>query len=132
MTPPIIQSVKLPATPEDLYRTIIDSKLHTAMTGMPAKISDKVGAKWSAFGGSISGRNLMLVPGKMIVQTWRSTYFKKTDPDSVMVMTFTKVPGGARIDLVHVNVAAQDHKGVTNGWKQYYWTPWRAYLKKKK
>ena len=64
MTPPIIQSIKLPASPEELYRTIINSKLHTAMTGMPAKISDKVGAEWSAFGGSISGRNLMLVPGK--------------------------------------------------------------------
>jgi activator of HSP90 ATPase len=132
MTPPIIQSIKLPASPQELYRTILDSKLHTAMTGMPAKVSEKVGSKWSAFGGSISGRNLMLVPGKMIVQAWRSTYFKKVDPDSILVMTFTKVPGGARIDLVHVNVAAQDHKGVTNGWKQYYWVPWRAYLKKKK
>lgn len=132
MTPPIIQSIKLPATPEALYRTIVDSKLHTAMTGMPARMSDKVGAKWSAFGGSISGRNLMLVPGKMIVQAWRSTQFKKTDPDSVMVMTFTKVADGARIDLVHVNVAAKDHNGVTNGWKKYYWEPWRAYLKKKK
>jgi activator of HSP90 ATPase len=132
MTPPIIQSVKLSATPEELYRTILDSKLHTAMTGMPATISNKVGAKWSAFGGSICGQNLMLIPGKMIVQAWRSTHFKKTDPDSVMVMTFSKVAGGARIDLVHVNVSAQDHKGVTNGWKQYYWEPWRAYLRKKK
>jgi activator of HSP90 ATPase len=132
MTPPIIQSVKLPAKPEELYQTIVDSKKHTAMTGMPARISNKVGAKWSAFGGSIYGRNLMLVPGKMIVQSWRSTYFKKSDSDSILVMTFSKVPGGARIDLVHVNVAAQDHKGVTNGWKQYYWDPWRAYLKKKK
>lgn len=132
MTPPIIQSIKLPASPEELYRTIVDSKLHTAMTGVPAKISNKVGAKWRAFGGSISGRNLMLVPGKMIVQSWRSTYFKKTDPDSVMTMTFTKVAGGTRIDLVHANVAAQDHKGVTNGWKQYYWDPWRTYIKNMK
>lgn len=132
MTPPIKQSVTLGASPEELYRTMMNSKKHTAMTGMPAKIGAKVGAKWSAFGGSISGRNLMLVPGKMIVQAWRSTSFKKTDPDSVMVMTFTKVADGARIDLVHVNVSAQDHKGVTNGWKQYYWDPWRIYLKRKK
>src|SRR5450755_2775875 len=93
MTPPIIQSVKLDTSPLELYRTYINSKLHTAMTGMPAKINGKVGAKWSAFGGSISGGNLMLVPGKMIVQAWRSTYFKKTDPDSILVMTFSKVPG---------------------------------------
>jgi activator of HSP90 ATPase len=132
MTLPIIQSIKLPASPEELYRTMMDSKNHTTMTGMPAKIGAKAGEKWTAFGGSIYGRNLMLVPGKIIVQAWRSTYFKKSDPDSIMVMTFNKVPGGARIDLVHVNVAAQDHKGVTNGWKQYYWDPWRAYIEKMK
>jgi len=77
MTPPIIQSIKLPAFPEELYRTILGLQIAHGDDGNAAKINDKVGAKWSAFGGSISGRNLMLVPGKMIVQTWRSTYFKK-------------------------------------------------------
>jgi activator of HSP90 ATPase len=133
MTPPIIQSVKLQTRPEDLYRTYLDSAKHTAMTGMPAKINEKAGAKWSAFGGAISGRNLMLVPEKMIVQAWRSRYFKKTDPDSILVLTFSRTPdGAARIDLVHVNVAEQDHAGVTNGWTKYYWDPWRAYIKKLK
>ena len=32
--------------------------------------------------------------------------------------------------MVHVNVPVQDHKGVTGGWKKFYWTPLRAYLKK--
>jgi len=133
MTPPILQSVKLYTPPEDLYRSYVDSAKHTAMTGMLAKMSEKVGAKWSAFGGSISGTNLMFVPGKMVVQSWRSTNFKKTDPDSVMVMTFEKtVDGAGRIDLVHVNVSEQDYEGVTNGWNQYYWIPWRAYIKKMK
>jgi activator of HSP90 ATPase len=133
MTPPIIEWVKLYTTPEDLYRTYVDSAKHSEMTGMPAEMSEQVGAKWSAFGGSIYGTNLMFVPGKMIVQTWRSTEFKKTDSDSIMVMNFSKTTdGAAQIHLVHVNVAEQDHKGVTNGWKQYYWDPWRAYIKKLK
>jgi hypothetical protein len=133
MTPPILQSVELYTTPLDLYRTYVNSKLHTAMTGMPADITEEVGAKWSAFGGSISGTNLMFVPGKMIVQSWRSTNFKKSDPDSVMVMTFGKtVDGAGQIDLVHANVSQQDYEGVTNGWTQYYWDPWRAYIKKMK
>jgi activator of HSP90 ATPase len=132
MTRAIHQSVKLPASSEELYKTFLDSKKHTAMTGMPARISNKIGGKWSAFGGSIWGRNIMFIPGKMIVQSWRSTAFKKTDMDSVLVVTFTKVSGGARIDLVHVNVSESDHKGATNGWRQYYWVPWRAYLAKKR
>jgi activator of HSP90 ATPase len=132
MTPPIIEWVKLYAPPEELYRTYVDSEKHSAMTGRPAKISETVGAKWSAFDGSIYGRNLMFVPGKMIVQAWRSTYFKETDPDSILVLTFSKMHGAGTIDLVHVNVAEQDYKGVSNGWKQYYWDPWRAYIKKLK
>jgi hypothetical protein len=102
------------------------------MTGMPAKISNKIGGKWSAFGGSIHGRNIMFIPGRMIVQSWRSSAFNKSDTDSILVITFTEVRGGSRVDLVHVNVAAQDHKGVTNGWRKYYWGPWRAYLAKKR
>jgi len=132
MTPAIQQSITLPATPKALYDTFMDSKKHSAMTGMPAKISPRVGGKWNAFGGSIWGRNILLAPGKMVVQSWRSTAFKKADEDSILVVTFTKVDGGTRIDLAHVNVVPSDHKGVMNGWKQYYWGPWRNYAEKKR
>jgi hypothetical protein len=30
-----------------------------------------------------------------------------------------------------VNVPAHDHQGVTEGWKKYYWNPWRVYLAKR-
>ena len=31
-----------------------------------------------------------------------------------------------------VNVPAHDHKGVSQGWRTYYWKPWNAYLAKGK
>ena len=110
----------------------MDSGKHTAATGMPAKIDRKVGGKWSAFGGMILGRTLMLVPNKMIVQAWRSKAWKSSDPDSVLVVRFEKAPGGTRVDLSHVGVPAHDHKGVTNGWRKYYWKPWKKYLAARK
>jgi hypothetical protein len=70
------------------------------MTGMPAKISSKIGGKWSAFGGSTHGRNIMFMPGKMIVQSWRSNAFNKSDTDSILVITFTEVRGGSRVDVM--------------------------------
>ena len=79
MTRAIQQSVVLKATPEKLFETFLDSKKHTAATGMPAKTSSKVGGKFAAFGGQIYGRNLVLVPGKMIVQSWRSKQWKSED-----------------------------------------------------
>jgi activator of HSP90 ATPase len=117
------------ATPARLYSFFMDSAKHTAATGMPAKISPKVGGKWSAFGGMISGRNLVLIPNRMIVQTWHSSAWKKSDPDSILIVSFEKsASGGAQVELVHVGVPAYDHDGVTKGWPKYYWEPWKAYL----
>src|SRR5215467_16376626 len=130
MTPVIKQSVTLPASPSALFKTFLNAKLHTAMTGMPANISGKAGAKWRAFGGQIWGRNLLIVPNKLIVQSWRSKHFPKGDPDSILVLAFSGTEQLGRIDLVHVNVSRRDHKGVREGWPKFYWKPWRKYLKK--
>ena len=107
----------------------MNSAKHTAATGMPAKISPKVGGRWSAFDGMILGKNLVLIPNRMVVQTWRSSAWKKADPDSVLVVTFEKGAGGdTTVHLVHVGVPSHDHQGVTQGWVKYYWDPWKEYL----
>ena len=121
------------ATPAQLYEFFMDSKKHTLATGMPAKISRKVGGKWSAFGGMILGRTLALAPNRMIVQAWRSSQWKKADPDSILVVRFEKcATGGATVALTHVGVPEYDREGVTQGWMKYYWDPWRAYLASRK
>ena len=131
MTSIIRQQVRLPASPAQLYRMYLNSKTHTAMTGQKVRISRRVGEKFSAFNGMITGRNLLIIPNNMIVQAWRAKSWKKSDPDSILVLTFHKAPGGAKISLVHVNVPSHDYRGVTKGWANYYWKPWRAYLKRK-
>lgn len=128
MTKTIEQSVVFKSTPSELYKFFMDSAMHSAVTGAPARISSIVGGKWSAFDGMIGGRNLLLIPGRMIVQAWRSHSWKAADPDSILIVRFEKVPGGARVDLTHVGVPGYDHKGVTQGWKNYYWKPWKLYL----
>jgi activator of HSP90 ATPase len=128
MTSPIRQSVVLKAPPKTLFDAFLDSGKHSAFTGDKARVSRRVGARFTAFGGMLSGRNLYIDPGRMIVQAWRSVQFKRGDPDSILILTFNKVKGGTRIDVVHVNVPDHDHKGVTKGWPKYYWRPWRAYL----
>jgi activator of HSP90 ATPase len=129
MTKPIVQSVTFKASPGELFEMFTDSKLHSAATGAKASVSAKVGAKWVAFDGMILGKNLAMVPGCMIVQAWRASHWKDSDLDSVLIMNFSKAPGGGKIDLVHVGVPQHDYQGVSKGWPQYYWEPWRAYLK---
>ncbi len=37
----------------------------------------------------LSGQFLELKPGKLVVQTWRGTHWKKGDQDSVLVLNFS-------------------------------------------
>ena len=128
----IQQSVTLPATAADLYRMYLNPARHAAITGAPVKISSKPGSSFRAFGGALSGKMLLTRPGRMIVQTWRSTGFGRKDIDSTLILTFWPRGKSGRIQLVHVNVADRDVQGVTKGWKKYYWQPWLAYLRRKR
>jgi len=128
---PIRQSVHFPASARQLYDLYIKPKKHAAFTGGPVTIGPKPGTRFRAFGGQISGVMLYTIPGRLIVQRWRSTHFNKTDPDSILVLTFTDDRNTGRVDLVHVNVPLQDYEGVTTGWHTYYWTPMRRHLERK-
>ena len=127
MTPVIQQTVRFRTSPETLFEMYLDSEKHSQSTGMPSRIGRKIGGRFQAFDGKLEGKNLLIVPVKQIVQLWRATHWKKGDW-SILILTFSKVAGGAEIDLVHVGVPAYDHKGVQAGWSKYYWRPWRRFL----
>ena len=122
------QSVTLPAPAGDLYAMYLNPQSHRAITGQKVVIGARRGSKFSAFGGVLQGRMLQTVPGRLIVQSWRSPAFKKGDVDSTLILRFTPQGRKGRIDLMHVNVPDQDYRGVMTGWKKYYWRPWRKYL----
>jgi activator of HSP90 ATPase len=129
VTKAIQQAVRFRVPPAQLFDIYLDSRKHSDATGAPAQMSRKVDGKFTAWGGALRGRNLDIIPGRMIVQAWRARHWASSDPDSVLVLRFSKVPGGAQIDLAHVNVPRYDHKGVSEGWPKYYWKPWKKYLK---
>lgn len=130
MTPVIQQSVRFRSTPQALFDLYMDATMHSRSTGAPARISRKVGGKFTAFGRQLEGNNLHLVPGKQIVQFWRATHSKKDDW-SILVLNFSRVAGGAQVDLVQIGVPAYDQKGVRKGWPKYYWRPWKKYSSQK-
>jgi len=129
MTPVIQQSVRFRALPRVLFEMYVDSRKHSLSTGMPARISRKAGGRFSAFGGQIQGKNLLVAPDKRVVQLWRAAPWKKDDW-SVLILNFSPVAGGAQIDLVQVGVPHYDQKGVRQGWPKYYWRPWKRFLTK--
>ena len=122
------QSVTLPAPAGKLYAMYLSPAAHRAITGGRVVISARPGSRFSAFGGMLRGCTLHTVRGRLIVQAWRSMGWRKGDLDSTLVLRFTPKGRSGRIDLVHANVPDHDYRGVNNGWKKYYWQPWRRYL----
>ena len=124
----VIIAASLPATPDKLFDMYLDAEVHAAFTGFPVTIAARAGAPFRAFNDMLSGTILHVAPKRLIVQTWRSASWATTAIDSVLTLSFWPEKDGARIELVHVNVPAEDFAGVSQGWEKYYWTPWRALL----
>jgi activator of HSP90 ATPase len=128
----IIHKVKFKASPKELFNLFLDSKQHSQATGSKATVSSKIGGSFSASDGYIRGKNLAIIPGRMITQAWRTSEFKDSDHDSILVLTFEKAPGGTLLTMAHT--AVPDHKApdFNTGWKKHYWNPIKKHLAKAK
>ena len=62
------QTVTFRASPREVYDMLMDSKKHQSLSGVPAKISKKVGGRFTAWGSHLSGFNLVLKPGENLWQ----------------------------------------------------------------
>lgn len=124
----IRQSIALPASPGRLYESYLDSRQHARIIDAAARISPRIGGRFSVWGGDIHGVILQLVPKRLVVQTWRASDWKKSDLDSTLILSFHADKRGGRIELAHVNVPENRVTSVRRGWRDYYWTPWRALL----
>ena len=98
------------------------------LIGSKAKVSTEAGASFSAFGGDLRGKTLHAKKNAVFVQTWRGGNWSKSDPDSILILIFREIETGTELELVHANVPDHDAEDVKNGWKEYYWKPWRAYI----
>jgi uncharacterized protein YndB with AHSA1/START domain len=124
-------SAVIPATPEAVYAAWLDSRSHSKMTGAKATASAKVGGSFAAWDGYATGTNLELVPGKRIVQSWRTADFAAGDPDSRIALTLKAVPGGTKVTLSHSRIAS-GADGYRDGWRDYYFAPMKAFFAGKK
>ncbi len=115
-------------TPDELYDIYLDAKKHSAiLDGAKVTVTKKEGAPFSFMDGNLKGKNLLLVPGRMIVQSWKGNVWNKDDLDSILILSFSAIPGGAQIHMVHSHTPNQ----FTNRWEEIYWTPLKTYLANK-
>jgi len=74
----IKQRIIIPADPEEVYEAFMDARRHSDFTGSKATCNPKVGGRFTAWDGYISGKNLELEKGKRIVQEWTTTECRNT------------------------------------------------------
>src|SRR6516162_1866676 len=126
-TKTIKQSVRFSATPQEVYALLMDSKKHQLLSGEKARISKKVGGKFSAWDGHITGFNLVLNPGKKIVQAWRATGWWP-EHYSIAIFDIQEVTGGSKLTFTQIGVPPHRYSGHYRGWIEAYWTPMKEVI----
>lgn len=121
-TKTIKQTVTFKAPPLRVYEMLMNSRQHQSLSGEKAKISNKVGGRFTAWGSHISGINLVLKPGERIVQAWRATGWWP-DHYSVAIFDLKKAGAGTKLTFTQIGVPPNRYSGHYRGWIETYWTP---------
>ena len=116
------QTVTFDASPTDVYNMLMDSKKHQSLSGEPARISTKVGGKFTAWRSHLSGINLVLKPGERIVQAWRATGWP-LDHYSIAIFDIKRGRAGTELEFTQIGIPPDRYSGHYRGWIETYWTP---------
>jgi activator of HSP90 ATPase len=127
MAKTITQTVMFKVQPGQIYEAILDPKIHSKFTGAKATGSMKVGGKFTAYDGYISGKNVELIKDKKIVQEWTSTDFPKGYKTQVTFEFFPAKPG-TKLGFTQTGVPDENYADIAQGWIDFYWTPLKAML----
>jgi activator of HSP90 ATPase len=131
---PIHQEINFPVSPDRIYELLTDGAKFATATDWPAEIGTSEGQPFSIFGGYIEGRQIELVPGKLVVQAWRGSEWA---PGVFSLVRFTLSAEGRSTKLT------VDHDGYPEGespmypswhehlsinWPMFYFRPFARYL----
>jgi uncharacterized protein YndB with AHSA1/START domain len=101
--------------------------LVTASGAKPTEIDAEVGGAFTLFGGYVTGRNLEMIPGRRLVQSWRAGSW---DPGEYSVVRFKLADAakGCSLTFDHRGFPDSQGKSLLYGWGVHYWTPLRKLL----
>lgn len=130
MSTEIDLKIVFPASIDRVFSAWLNSREHTAMTGVEAQVSDQVGESFQAWEGYISGENLRIVSNSLIEQSWRTADFKTDEPDSHLELHFTSIGDETEMHLIHQHLPEGTTRQYLQGWQEFYFKPMLAYFSK--
>jgi uncharacterized protein YndB with AHSA1/START domain len=120
------------ASPRQVYDAWIDPRRHAAFTVSRTTGGTRVGDPFTAWDGYIQGIHLELVPGRRILQAWRTTDFPASSQDSRLEILLAAEAGKTRLTLVQTNIPDGQAEQYRQGWADFYFAPLKKYLKESK
>jgi len=127
VTKSIRQTAQFKAAPHAVYEALMDSRQHGELTGGKARISRRVGGRFSVYDGYATGVNLKLVPDKEIVQTWRAEDWPEGHFSRVQ-FKLARTGTGTKLTFVQSGVPARHYAEIKQGWIDFYWKPMKELL----
>lgn len=121
-------STTMPAPCADVFNAWMSSELHAAMTGGGGSIDPTPGGQFIAWDGYVSGTTLLLEAPARIIQSWRTSEFSASDPDSQIELTLRPANGRCELTLRH-SMVPDGHVGYEQGgWQQNYFEPTQEFF----
>ena len=129
--PELIQlSIEIPVSARRIYEAWLNSEEHAAFTGGEANVDPNINGEYTAWDGYIQGKTIELQPYQRIVQTWRTTDFLESNPDSRLEILLEETEGGTKVTLIHSNIPQGQARLYEQGWKDFYFEPMKQYFQK--
>ncbi|KAK2989178.1 hypothetical protein RJ640_029370 [Escallonia rubra] len=129
----IRMSEKFSCRARDMYEILMDENRWKGFTQSNARISKEVGGEFSIFDGSVTGRNVELEEGKLIVQKWRFGSWPDGIQSTVRLVLDEPEPGVTVVKLTHTDVPDEDRYGnstvvenTERGWRDLIFHKIRA------
>ncbi|HEY2807213.1 MAG TPA: SRPBCC domain-containing protein [Steroidobacteraceae bacterium] len=136
----IHQEVHFAASCARLYSALTDTEQFNTVTlstdgrqllaapgAQPTLINPEPGGAFTLFGGYITGRNLEMQPGRLLVQAWRTGGWAPGEY-SVVRMALTQESSGCGLVFDHRGFPSGEGVHLARGWYLHYWDPLRKLL----
>ncbi len=107
---------RIKASPEEVYRALINPFTIELWTGDPAVMSDEPGSMFTMLDGNIVGENVSFEPDKSIRQKW---FFGEDHVSDVLIELFPD-KANTLIKIKHTGIPEEAYDNMLEGWNESY------------
>lgn len=121
-------SYHLHASPQRVWRALVDPSDIERWSSAPAKMSEHEGDVFELWNGDIWGHNRKMQAPIRLVQEW---YSGKWEQPSTVTISLTALDnGGTLVELEHTDYPKEEEAELIQGWTDYYFYPLKELVEK--